>query len=275
MDKRLQNLQSIIREMGSLLIAYSGGVDSTFLLKVAKDTLGDRVIAVTAKSLTYPRREHGEAQERARRLVARHLTIVSEELEIPEFSDNPPERCYYCKRELFSKLREIARKEGMNYVADGSNLDDVGDFRPGMRAAEEAGVRSPLKEAGLTKEDIRELSKGLGLSTWDKPSFACLASRFPYGDKITPKGLQMVAEAEEYLYGLGFKQLRVRQHQNLARIEVSQEDIERFCDDSLRMMIVETLKGIGYTYVTIDLQGHRSGSMNEALGIVPDAVQKV
>ncbi|MEE8470499.1 MAG: ATP-dependent sacrificial sulfur transferase LarE [Dehalococcoidia bacterium] len=265
MDKRLQALRSIIKDMGSLLIAYSGGVDSTFLLKVSKDTVGDRVIAVTAKSLTYPGREYDEAQKRAREFGVRHLTIVSEELDIPEFSDNPPDRCYYCKRELFSKLSEIAVRERINYVADGSNLDDLGDFRPGMRAAEEAGIRSPLREAGLTKQDIRELSRDIGLSTWNKPSFACLASRFPYGDKIVPEGLHMVDEAEEYLHSLGFGQLRVRHHNNLARVEVPQEDVERFWEDGLRTTIVEKLKEIGYTYVTLDLQGYRSGSMNEAL----------
>lgn len=261
----MQALQNIIDDMGSLLVAYSGGVDSTFLLKVAKMTLGGRVMAVTATSLTYPKREHDEAQKRAKEFGVRHMTIVSEELDIPEFSDNPPDRCFYCKKELFSRLREIAVREGMNYVADGTNLDDVGDFRPGMKAAEELGVRSPLKEAGLTKQDIRELSRELGLSTWDKPSYACLASRFPYGDKIVPEGLRMVAEAEDYLHDLGFRQLRVRHHGNLARIEVPKGEVGRFREEGLRAEVVEKLKSIGYTYVTLDLQGYRSGSMNETL----------
>jgi len=218
MEVRLHHLRDIIKEMGSLLIAYSGGVDSTLLLKVAKDTLGDRVVAVTSRSLTYSAEEYNEAREIAERLGVRHLTIISEELDIPEFSSNPPDRCYYCKRELFSKLIEIARKEGIDYVADGCNLDDEKDFRPGMKAAKELGIRSPLKEAGLTKEDVRNLSKRLGLPTWNKPALACLASRFPYGNRITSKGLQMVSEAEEYLRSLGLKQLRVRHYNSLARI---------------------------------------------------------
>jgi uncharacterized protein len=266
MKEKLKDLTRNIKEMGSLLIAYSGGVDSTFLLKVAKDTLGERVIAVTARSPTYPSREYKQAREMAKKLGVKHLTINSEELSIPEFFSNPPNRCYYCKKELFSKLKEIALREGTDYIADGSNLDDLKDFRPGTKAAEELGIRSPLKEAGLTKEDIRNLSRDLRLPTWDKPSFACLASRFPYGDKITPKALKMVNEAEEYLHSLGFKQVRVRHHRNLARIEVSQEEIEQFLSDDPRKRIAKMLKEIGYTYVTLDLEGYRSGSMNEVLG---------
>lgn len=265
MGKKLRRLQEIIKEMDSLLIAYSGGVDSSLLLKVATDVLGKKVVAVTARSLTYPEKEYEEAQKIAEKLGVRHLSINSEELDIPGFFSNPPDRCYYCKRELFSGLREIAGREGIDYIADGCNLDDEKDFRPGMRAAEELGIRSPLREAELTKEDIRKLSKGLGLASWNKPSLACLASRFPSGDKITPRGLQMVSEAEEYLYSLGFKQLRVRHHQGLARIEVSRKDIKRFCDNSLCLEITRKLKKIGYTYVTLDLQGYRSGSMNEVL----------
>ena len=265
MERKLQALQGIIREMGSLVVAYSGGVDSTFLLRVARDVLGDSVVAVTATSLTYPSREYDEARAMAEELGVRHVTVVSEELDIPEFSTNPPERCYHCKRELFAKLKEIALREGMGFVADGSNLDDTGDYRPGMRAAEEAGIRSPLREVGLTKEHVRQLSKSLGLPTWDKPSFACLASRFPYGDRITPEGLQMVGEAEDYLRGLGFRQVRVRHRGDLACVEVPAIDIGRFCDDGLRRRVAERLKEIGFIYVALDLQGYRSGSMNEAL----------
>ncbi len=267
---KLQELQNILSEMGSVLISYSGGVDSTFLLKVARDVLGDNVIAVTARSLTYPIRELKEAETLARKLEVKHLIIDSEEIDIPGFSHNPPDRCYFCKKELFSKLKEIARQEGMDYVADGCNLDDMDDFRPGTKAAEEAGVRSPLKEAKLTKDDIRELSAQLGLPTWDKPSVACLASRFPYGDAITAEGLKMVGEAEEYLYGLGFKQLRVRHHKDMARIEVPPEDIETFFEGDLREKVVRHLKEVGYNYVTLDLQGYRTGSMNEVLDSTGD-----
>ena len=267
-ESKLQELQNILSEMGSLLIAYSGGVDSTFLLKVARDTLGDNVIAVTARSLAYSVRELAEAEALAYDLGVKHKIIDSEELDIPEFSHNPPDRCYYCKRELFSKLREIASQEGVDYIADGCNLDDMDDFRPGTRAAEEAGVRSPLKEAKLGKNDIRGLSEQLGLSTWNKPSLACLASRFPYGDRITEEGLKMVAEAEEYLQNLGFSQLRVRHHRNTARIEVPPDDIGKLCSDELRQCILDRLNEIGYAYVTVDLQGYRTGSMNEVLKTV-------
>jgi uncharacterized protein len=265
-DEKLQDLQRIIGEMGSLVVAYSGGVDSTFLLRVAGDVLGDKVVAVTATSLTYPSREYDEARVTAEGLGVRHITMTSEELDIPGFSGNPPDRCYYCKRELFSKLKEIALREGMSHVADGANLDDAADFRPGTKAADELGIRSPLKEARLAKEDVRRLSKSLGLSTWDKPSFACLASRFPYGDPITPGALRMVAEAEDYLRGLGFAQVRVRHRRDLASVEVPPGEIARFCDDGLRAEVVARLRQIGYVYVTLDLQGYRSGSMNEVLG---------
>ena len=196
----------------------------------------------------------------------KQISIASDELSIPEFIDNPPDRCYYCKRSLFSKLIDIMKKEGLHYVADGSNLDDGKDFRPGSRASEELGIRSPLREAGLTKDDIRSLSKSLGLPTWDKPSMACLASRFPYWQKITPQALEMVSKAEEYLHSLGLKQLRVRHHDSLARIEVPLEDTRKICDEELSRKIVDRLKDIGYIYVTLDLQGYRSGSMNEPLG---------
>ena len=265
MTDKLSQLRHILHEMGGVLIAYSGGVDSTFLLKVAADTLGDKAVAVTARSLTYPEREYEEGREIAKALGARHITIVSEELEIPEFSDNPPRRCYYCKKELFTKLLQIARQEGLQFVVDGSNLDDETDFRPGRDAAREFGIRSPLSEAGLTKGDIRRFSKDLCLPTWDKPSFACLASRFPYGDKITPEKLHRVAEAEDFLHTLGFKQVRVRDHQDLARIEVVPDDIKRFCEEDIRIQVSERLRKIGYNYVALDLFGYRSGSMNEIL----------
>jgi uncharacterized protein len=264
MEEKLQGLIENIVKMESLLVAYSGGVDSTFLLRVAKDALGGNVVAATAKSPIYPERECEQAKTVASELGVRHLAIFTEQYQQPEFSHNPPNRCYYCKRELFAKLRQLAGQEGLNWVADGTNYDDLSDDRPGMMAAAELGVRSPLCEAGLTKDDIRALSRQLGLATWDKPSLACLASRFPYGDEISLKALSMVAEAEDYLQRLDFKQVRIRHHHNIARIEVAAEEMKHFYDRELCHQVVSKLKAIGYTYITLDLQGYRSGSMNEA-----------
>ncbi|HID95289.1 MAG TPA: ATP-dependent sacrificial sulfur transferase LarE [Candidatus Latescibacteria bacterium] len=265
LSKKLQRLKSILSDMGSVLVAYSGGVDSTFLLKVASDVLGDRVIAVTASSETYPSRELKEARENARMLGVRHLVINTSELDDPDFASNPPERCYYCKKELFSKLFKLAEQHGLNYVADGSNYDDINDFRPGMRAASEFGIRSPLKDAMLTKEEIRVLSKEMDLPTWDKPSFACLSSRFPYGVRITKEKLSRVEHAEEFLARFGIRQLRVRDHGDIARIEVSKDQMHILIDEDISREITEGLKSLGYNYVTLDLQGYRTGSMNEPL----------
>jgi uncharacterized protein len=264
--EKFERLKEIFEKMGKVLVAFSGGVDSTFLLKVAKDALGDRnVLAVTALSPLYPDRELAGAKRVAQEIGARHLLIESNELEIEGFSENPPNRCYFCKRELFGELMDLAKKEGVPYVVEGSTLDDEKDHRPGRKAVQELGIRSPLQEALFTKEEVRKLSKELGLPTWDKPSFACLASRFPYGEEITSEALRMVDEAETFLLSLGFKQVRVRHYQNLARIEVYAEDISRLMNGVLREKVVNRLKKIGYQYVTVDLQGFRSGSMNEVL----------
>lgn len=265
-EEKLEKLRRLLAGYGSLAVAYSGGLDSSFLLKVATDVLGPKAIGVTARSSTYPEREYSESIEFARGIGARQVVIESEELDIEGFTSNPPRRCYFCKKELFTKLQQVARKEGIEYIADGSNADDIHDFRPGMEAAAELGVVSPLKETGLTKEDIRVLSKQMELSTWDKPAFACLSSRFPYGHEITSAKLQMVAAAEDFLRELGFRQMRVRHHGDIARIEVPQADIATISAPAMRQKVTAKLRQIGYHYVTIDLEGYRTGSMNIPLG---------
>jgi uncharacterized protein len=270
MDQRVEEkhrrLAGIFRSMGRVLVAYSGGVDSTLLLKVAQDSLGfENTLAATALSPLYPEREVTGSKRIAESLGVRHVLIESNELEIDGFSKNPPNRCYFCKRELFKKLCVLAKKEGIPFVVEGSTVDDEKDHRPGRLAVQELGIRSPLKEVGFTKVEIRELSKALGLPTWDKPSFACLASRFPYGEKITLEALKKVGEAEDFLFSLGFKQVRVRHYGPLARIELLKEEMGRLIDTPLRDRVVSQLKKMGYQYVTLDLQGFRSGSMNEVL----------
>jgi uncharacterized protein len=251
--------------MGSVLVAYSRGVDSTFLLKVTRDVLGDRVLAVTAVSPTYTQEEYEVACDICRDFSVRHVTVNSDELSDQNFSGNPPHRCYYCKKELFSKLREIAKEEGIDQVLDASNADDCSDFRPGREAARELGVRSPLVEVGLHKEEIRVLSKGMGIPTWNKPAMACLASRFPYGEQITLDKLKRIEQAESYLRSMGFAQVRVRCYSDLARIEVTSDAVHRLTLPEHREKITARLRELGFVYVTVDLQGYRTGSMNDAL----------
>jgi uncharacterized protein len=268
---KLEKLKKILLEMQKVLVAYSGGVDSTFLLKVARDVLGKNVLAVTASSETYPQGEIEDAKKLARKLKVRHSVIHTCELENPDFVSNPPQRCYYCKQELFSKLKEIAEAESIPYVLDGANYEDTEDFRPGAEAAQELGIRSPLKEAKLVKSEIRALSRKLNLTTWDKPSLACLSSRFPYYSEIDIKSLKQIGQAEEFLKKLGFKQVRVRHHDHIARIEIQAEEFPKIIEKGTKERIVDNFKKFGYTYVSLDLAGYRTGSMNEPL---PQSVKK-
>ncbi len=264
MDDKYKQLGDILRSMGKVVVAFSGGVYSTFLLKAALEFLGpERVLAITADSETYPEREKFEATAIARQLNAPHEVIHTSELNIPGYAENPTNRCYFCKNELFSHLIPIAEQRGFDCVIFGAIADDLGEHRPGLQAAHDRGVRAPMIEAGILKSEIRHMSRQMGLPTWDKPSFACLSSRIPYGELITQQKLSMIDQAEDFIMQLGFRQVRVRQHDKLARIEVAPADLMKFA--AVAETVDANLKEIGYTYVSLDLKGYRSGSLNEVL----------
>ena len=271
MDKALldkyDRLKDYLASFGSVAVAFSSGVDSTFLLYAAKEALGDHAIAVTASSCSFPERELKEAKEYCQKMRIRHFVIKSEELEIEGFSHNPKNRCYLCKHELFEKIGALAKEQGINEIAEGSNLDDNGDYRPGLQAVAELGVKSPLRHIGFTKQEIRELSQYLNIPTWNKQSFACLSSRFPYGDLINEKKLKMVDRAEQLLLDMGFHQLRVRIHGDVARIELLPDEFPKFMEEKTRLSVYKKFKEYGFSYVTLDVLGYRMGSMNETLDV--------
>ena len=269
-NTRLQEKQQLLldelRTFARVIIAYSGGVDSAFLLRASLEAVGpENVLAVIGVSPSYPSREYTEAISLAETLGAQYRVIHTEEIQDARYAANPNNRCYYCKHDLFTRIIQLAEEEGYTAVLDGNNADDIGDWRPGQQAARELGVRSPLIEVGMTKADIRELSRVYGLPTWNKPASACLASRIPYGTRITPETLQTVEQAENALRDLGFAQVRVRHHDTVARIEVAPDEIARLIDPQLRETVVQQLRALGYQFITLDLQGYRMGSFNEAL----------
>jgi len=264
-ERKWAHLKSLLQDMQSAVLAYSGGVDSSLLLRAASEVMGSRLIAVTAVSETYPAGELSSAEEFARSQGVMHRVLRTEELGSESFVRNNPDRCYHCKKELFEKLRQMAESEGISTVIEGSNTDDLRDYRPGRKAAKEFSVRSPLVEAEISKTEVRELARTLNLAVWDKPSLACLSSRIPYGTRITPEILETIQSAEDQLRVLGFRQVRVRHHDETARIELSRADFGRLINDEMASRVTAALKKLGYTYVCLDLEGYRTGSMNEGI----------
>jgi uncharacterized protein len=265
MTDKLVKLRQYIKSTGGIAIAFSGGVDSSFLVAVAAKELGDKAIAITAKSAAFPVREYELAKGLAAEYGIRHITVEFDEMSVEGFRKNPKDRCYHCKKAIFSRIKQEAHNNGIEIVCDGSNVDDLSDYRPGMRALSELSIVSPLREAGLTKQEIRRLSKEMGIKIWDMPAYACLASRIPYDEEITRDKLKMVELAEQYLMDLGFKQIRVRCHNYLARIEVLPQDRHRFFDTDFMDNVARNVKGFGFSYVTLDLSGYRMGSLNETI----------
>lgn len=266
-DEKWAKLESILGKFESLAVAFSGGVDSTFLLAAARRIVGENVLAVTAQSPIHPQREKTAAAEIAKTLKAKHVTLASAELDIEEFRANPADKCYICKKHVLAAIFEVASDQGIRHVAHGANVDDLGDYRPGFKAAEEMGVIAPLVDAGFTKDDIRRFSKKMHLATWDKPSMACLASRFPYGTPITREALKMVEKAEDYLLDMGVNTCRVRHHGRVARIELSLDDMSLLQNDTVRKKIIRKFKEIGYAYIAVDLEGYVQGSMNRDIEV--------
>ena len=269
MSQKEQALERTLSSLGSVVIAYSGGVDSAYLACVAHRTLGGRACAITADSPSYPERHRQLAIQIARDFGLRHEIIRTSELERPEYRANPANRCYYCKDELYGQLTALATKRGLAVVIDGNNADDRGDYRPGRQAAREHGVKSPLDEADLTKDDIRELARAAGLESWNEPASACLSSRIPYGQEVSNEKLRQIEQAETVLRGLGFRVFRVRHHDTIARLEIARSEMERALDPAVSAQLVAALKALGYQYVSLDLQGYRLGSLNEALRLRP------